>query len=79
MKVVDVQSVKIPVFARILTVQTQNDLPQLWVLCDESEDVERRTFVTYGTGRRMSEDPGEYVGTYQMLGGSLVYHVFEKR
>jgi hypothetical protein len=31
----------------------------------------------YGTGHDMPDDPGQYVGTFQMHGGALVFHLFE--
>ena len=34
-------------------------------------------FVTYGTGHDVPDEPGQYVGTFFMNGGSLVFHVFE--
>ena len=38
---------------------------------------EWRTFEMYGTGHPMPANPGEYVETFQMDGGALVWHVFD--
>lgn len=76
--VTDRQSLSIPVGAKLLTVQTQGNAPQLWALVDEEAPAVRRTFVTYGTGHPMPDaDYGTYVGTYQIHNGELVFHVFE--
>ena len=74
----DLQSREMPVGAKLLTVQVQDGMPQLWALVDEEAAIETRTFATYGTGNPMPDgDPGAYVGTYQISGGALVFHVFE--
>jgi hypothetical protein len=31
----------------------------------------------YGTGHPVVDEPRKYVGTFQMRGGLLVFHVFE--
>ncbi len=54
------------------------DLLQLWAMVDEKAGITLRTFATYGTGNPMPDgNPGEYVGTYQINRGALVFHVFE--
>ena len=40
---------------------------------------ELRTFSIYGTGHQHESISGEYVGTFQLHGGALVYHVFEEK
>lgn len=78
LKVTDLQSLPIPSGSELLTVQTQNDMPQLWALVDEMATIVHRNFATYGTGTPIPEgDHGDYVGTYQIRGGALVFHVFE--
>jgi hypothetical protein len=79
LQLLDLQSLPIPEGAKLLTVQVQGDMPQLWALVDEKAPIVHRNFATYGTGNPMPDgDPGQYAGTYQMRGGSLVFHVFEK-
>lgn len=79
LQVIDLQSLLIPKGAKLLTVQTQGDMPQLWTLVDEKAQIVPRNFATYGTGNPIPDsDPGQYVGTYQIQGGVLVFHVFEK-
>ena len=57
--------------------QMQGEQPQLWALVDPDQPNEWRTFEMYGTGHPMPANPGEYVETFQMDGGALVWHVFE--
>ena len=77
--VTDMQSLPIPEGAKLLAVQMQGDVPQLWALVDEKARIVHRKLATYGTGNSMPDgDPGQYVGTYQICGGALVFHVFER-
>lgn len=75
--VADTQQIEMPQGAKILSCQAQNNEPQLWVLVDDSAPIEARTFTMYGTGHPIENDPGRYVGTYQLHDGALVFHVFE--
>jgi len=77
----DHQTISVPKGTRWLTVQTQYDDPQLWGLCDpdETEREERHIFI-HGTGRPISQSFSikEYIGTFQLNNGTMVFHVFEK-
>ena len=76
----DNQTLKMPVGAEILTVQTQSDKPCLWALVDPNAEKEGRFIEIFGTGHPVGYDMGidrKYIGTYQLHGGSLVFHVFE--
>lgn len=75
----DVQTIEVPAGAKLLDVQIQCDMPQLWALCDESAPKEPRRIAIYGTGNPMPDEPGEYIATFQMHGGALVFHAFELR
>jgi len=70
----------LPERARLLTVQTQYSRPCLWALVDPEAPPEERHFVTYGTGHPVTDDPVRltYIGTFQLEGGMLVFHLFEK-
>ena len=78
LEVLDKQSLPMPEGAQVLSVQAQGGAPQLWALVDPKAYGCFRTFATYGTGQPMPDEPGVYVGTYQMHGGALVFHVFEQ-
>lgn len=74
----DIQNFAMPRGAKPLTVQVQGGEPQLWFQVDEKEPmIERRTFATYGTGNPIPNEPGNYIGTYQVQQGLLVFHVYE--
>lgn len=80
LNICDRQTIEVPASARMLTLQTQGDSPRIWALVDtEEKESVRREFHTFLTGGILPEsDNLEYIGTYQILGGSLIYHVFEK-
>lgn len=73
----DWQTVEMPAGARILSLQTQRGALCLWAVVDPSMTPEVRRFATYYTGDPLPDDPGDFVGTFQLDGGSLVFHVFE--
>lgn len=77
LKVTDEQVIEIPLTGRVLCVQAQNDKPCLWVLWDQADKLlpKKVRIHMYGTGHPISE-VHNYVGTFQMLNGGLVYHVF---
>lgn len=66
----------LPVGARILSIQTQDDgEPYLWALVDPYAPAKEVSFETYGTGWDVPDDPGTYIGTYQEV-DTYVWHVF---
>lgn len=76
LEITDRQELHMPVGAKLLTVQMQHGKPCIWALCDENHERALRTIAIYGTGNPMPENPGEYVGTFQVDSGLLVFHVF---
>lgn len=62
---------------QILDVQVQDGIPCMWALVDPMSRTEYRTFHLYSTGAPTKDEPGQYIGTFQLHGGSLVSHVFE--
>ena len=74
--ITDLQALSLPKGAQILSVQVQNELPQLWALVDPAAEKEKRTIAIYGTGHPVPDNPGDYIGTVQMLNGRLVWHIF---
>ena len=71
--------------AQILTVNTQidpNDYSekvQLWALVDHKDEKHIRKFRLVGTGHPIEEsiESLNYIGTFQMSGGALIFHLFE--
>jgi hypothetical protein len=75
----DYFQIDLPVGAKVLTIQTQHGNPQMWVLLDPSEPYITHYFRIAGTGHPI-EEPQEdlrYIGTCQVLGGDLIFHLFE--
>ena len=70
--------ISMPIKAEILCVQSQFDAPCIWAVVDTNKPYEDRIFKVHGTGWKVPEDPGEYIGTFQLEGGALVFHVFER-
>lgn len=75
------QDIEVPYGTEVLCVQAQGGKPCVWAVVDEKETrKEVRTFLTYGTGHEHAViDASEYIGTFQLQGGKLVFHVFERR
>jgi hypothetical protein len=73
----DEQEIAMPVSAKILTMQMQHGSPMLWALVDPSAPISYRRVRIAGTGHLIKQDRAwEYVATFQMHGGDLVFHVF---
>ena len=74
----DLISLDLPIGAKPLSIQEQHGNAELWCLCDPNEKVyETRLFRMAGTGHSIKEEIIGYVGTFQLDGGSLVFHLFE--
>lgn len=69
-----------PMGTKILTVQSQGDSPCLWTLVNTDNKRETRNFRIYATGQDIDWplEHLQYIGTFQLYGGSLVWHVFEE-
>lgn len=66
----------VPEGSEILDVQIQNGEPQLWLMVDEEKPTVTRNFEVVGTGHDVP-DEAKYIGTFQLLLGELVFHLFE--
>jgi len=67
-----------PASAEILTVQMQHGRPCVWARVDPKEEPGIVVLRIFGTGHPIDDkNDMEYVGTFQMSGGALVFHVFE--
>ena len=77
------QEIAMPEGSKILTVQMQKDRPRLWVAVNPALPKVMRRIFMLGTGYEL---PGldklpsislAYVGTFQVGGGDLVFHIFD--
>jgi hypothetical protein len=72
---------EMPIGAEILSVQTQHGHPCIWTVVEKENKLETRVFEIVGTGHGMINDRGimrNFIGTFQMNGGDLIFHLFEK-
>jgi len=72
--------IELPKDAKILTVQTQAEIPHIWamVLADPNQPTEKRFFKVIGTGHQIPNENLTYIGTFQLFGGGFVGHLFER-
>ena len=71
-----------PAGARILEVQVQNGQPVLWAIVSPDNPKESRPFILLGTGHPWhtgTPDEYDHLGTFQLVGGTLIFHLFELR
>lgn len=78
LKVVEEQVIKMPRNAHILGVQVQRGEPCIWALVEPDHELEDRVIGIFGTGNPFPvNELYNIIGTIQMHGGDLVWHVFE--
>ena len=80
LKVEDIQRLEMPKDAKILCVQVKQGTPCLWAEVDSSAPKEERAIEIFGTGHEIFYDMGidrEYISTFQMHEGALVFHAYE--
>jgi hypothetical protein len=75
-------TIDMPQGAKILCVQVQRSEPCIWAICDRKAKLGPRRFFLAGTGLDFDEGSGSsqplaYVGTFQVHGGELVFHLFD--
>ena len=71
-------SLQMPKGAKVLSVQVQKEQPCLWALVNADNEKETRTFACYGTGHLHDEINGNFIGTFQLINGSFIGHLFEE-
>lgn len=79
LEVTDSQTLMLPAEAKLLTVQVQHGAPCLWYECESTNPPDPRVILTFGTGHEIPADLNlAYLGTYQVSGGQLIFHAFER-
>ena len=71
----DIQRLKMPVGAKILSVQVQGNTPCIWAEVETTNALQERAFVIKGTGHEIKERDLRYIGTFQMP--PFVWHLYE--
>lgn len=76
--ITDVAVIEMPKGAKMLTVQMQHGVACVWAEVDVDAPKVRHAFRVLGTGHP-ADDVAEmpYLGTIQLHGGDLVFHVFD--
>jgi hypothetical protein len=72
----DLLSIEMPKGAKPLCVQMQMNIPCLWAIVDPAAEKELVKVDIYGTGHDMPDNPGKYIGTFQVAEGRYVFHLF---
>lgn len=80
--VADYFELELPLNAEVLTFQSQRESFYIWAIINDEEGLndEKRYFRLAGTGHDLTEDfpkIKKYIGTAQIAGGGLVFHLFE--
>ena len=72
-------TIEMPRGSRVLTVQVQGSTPCIWAIVDPNQPLEIRRFRVFGTGHPIDENINSitYIGTFQLLGGGFIGHLFE--
>lgn len=73
----DIIKVDMPIGAEVLTVQTQFEQPCIWAIVNPKAKTETRTFRMADTGHPVNENVKKYIGTFQLMSGQLIFHLFE--
>jgi len=73
----DYIEIEMPIGATILCFDLQGETACIWVLVNPSAQKEIRRFRFAGTGHPITDEETIYIGTLQMFGGGLVFHLFE--
>ncbi len=79
-EVEDSVTVTMPEGAQVLAVQVQRGVPCIWALVDPKMPAVDRKFRWVGTGHAHQEAfwvDLDYIGSIQLEGGRLVFHLFE--
>jgi len=74
--IVNWQDVEMPMGATILSVDVQKDILCIWALVDPTRNKVNRRIRIAGTGHEIDPRGLDYIGTAQMAGGDLIWHVF---
>jgi hypothetical protein len=80
-EITDDQSIDMPSYAEILSVQIQNGVPCIWALVDPDGEKETRKFEIFGTGNPIMVDIGverTFIGSFFSHDNKLVWHLFER-
>ena len=77
LKLIDSQSVFLPVGYKILSAQLQAGQLCMWAMIDPYiADMVPVEIKVFGTGHEIESNCGDFIDTFQLNNGGLVFHVF---
>ena len=81
LELTDEQVIHVPRSPQFLSCQIQNGKPCIWALVDPELRSKAISVYVVGTGNPVPEGvaDADFMGTVQMAGGSLVWHVFVEK
>jgi len=68
---------EMPIGAEILCAKEQHGRVCIWALVDPMAELEERVFLMYGTGHAINRSNDGYIDSVLLMGGNVVYHLFE--
>lgn len=77
LEVTDLQEVPMVKDAEILTVMVQRDIPCVWAIVDPQKPIASRLIAIVGTGNQCKYNAYGYIGSFQLMEGGFVGHVFD--
>lgn len=82
-KMSDWFDVEMPCGAEVVSVGVQNGQPVMWAIVDDSKERVNVRFRLAGTGHPLQDVEEHkavfrFVGTVQLAGGNLVFHLFQE-
>lgn len=69
-------SITMPAGAQVLCVEVQHGKPMLWARVTVGHASVVQHFRIAGTGHDLGSNVGRHIGSFQLGGGALVFHVF---
>ena len=79
LEITDEQVLEMPVGSRLLKVDMQQEVPCLWAAVNPEAQKQPVKIRVIGTGHQIPDYKYlTHIDTFQMAGGSLVWHVFQK-
>jgi hypothetical protein len=79
LRVADVQPIVVPVGAEMLFAREQFEEICIWFRCDSDAPKEQRLIAVIATGAPAPGNEARYLGSASLMGGNLIYHVFERK
>ena len=75
----DPLQIELPYGAKFLCMQEQFGVQCLWYQVEAGAHKENKEIFIYGTGYQITNvENQKYLGTFQEMGGSLIWHVYQE-